>query len=167
MPKLTGSLGLVELDIAAFEAALDQKLTKILVEGTAEWVRTVSAILPNWSGESRASLRPIADLVNIPIFASAVAGAPDRVSKGESEGFGELHLGPGQYFFEWRSQVFHLAYNELNDANAVGFHLRNPGPYQSQRQAEQSFFKTVNPLLRSLDPSLSRAIKVIRKINLG
>lgn len=163
MPKLTGSLGFVNLDIAAINASLDQKLTKILIEGTVEWVRTVSAIIPNWSGMSRASLRPIAELVNIPIFASAVAGAPDRTGEGEAAGSGELHAGPGQYFFSWKSNVFHLAYNEKNNANLVGFHLRNPGPYESMRQAQQSFYRTVNPKLRALDPELAKFIGVIRK----
>lgn len=164
MPKLTGSLGFLQLDNAALVAALDQKLKKILIQGTTEWVRTVSAILPNWSGESRASLRPIAELVNVPIFASAVAGAPDRVSKGEAEGSGKLISESGIYAFEWQSRVFHLAYNELNNANEVGFHLRNPGPYFSMRQAQQSFFSTVNPKLRAFDFEVAKHIKVIRKV---
>lgn len=164
MPKFSGSLALATLDLQPLLASLDEKLKEILIEGTKEWVRTVSAILPNWSGESRASLRPIADLVGIPIFASAVQGAPDRVSLGQSEGTGELITEGGIYAFAWKSRVFHLAYNELNDANSVGFHLKNPGPYLSQRQAQQSFFATINPLLRSLDFGISENIKVIRKI---
>lgn len=162
--QMTGSLGFVTLDTQALLDSLDKKLKDILVEGTKEWVRTVSAILPNWSGESRASLRPIADLVGIPIFASPVSGAPDRVAKGQSEGSGELITQDGVYAFSWQSDVFHLAYNELNNANAVGFHLINPGPYLSQRQAQQSFFATVNPLLRALDFGINENIKVIRKV---
>lgn len=164
MPKFTGEFALLSLDSKALLAALDEKLNEILVQGTREWVRTVAAILPNWSGESRASLKPIADLVDVPIFVTTVAGAPNRQGLGESEGFGRLSNTGGVYSFEWRSQVFHLAFNELNNANQVGFHLRNPGPYQSQRQAQQSFFLTVNPLLRRLDPEIGRHLRVIRRI---
>jgi len=168
MPRFTGSFGLPNLDELAARRALGAELKDILFEGTVEWVRTVSAILPNWSGMSRASLQSIGNLVGILIFASPVLGAPDRVAQGRNQGEGRFSTSAderaGQYFFEWRSQVFHLIYNESNDANAVGFHLRNPGPYHSQRQAQQSFFKTVNPRLRDLQFDLGAHIKITRRI---
>lgn len=165
MPRMTSDLALLQLDSASLLEALDENLHKILVEGTVEWVRTVAAILPNWSGESRASLKPIADLVNVPIFVTTVPGAPNRQAQGLAAGFAELRTTDGIYTFEWRSDVFHLAYNEANNANLVGFHLRNPGPYNSQRQAEQSFFLTINPRLRELQFGIDKFIKVVRKKN--
>jgi hypothetical protein len=164
MPKFTGSLALLHLDEATLLAALDEKLRKILIEGTVEWVRTVAAIIPNWSGQSRASLKPIADLVDVPIFVTTVPEAPNRQKEGEALGFGALIHEQGIYAFEWRSNVFYLAYNEANDANLVGFHLHNPGPYESQRQAQQSFFRTINPKLRALDFNISSHVRVIRRI---
>lgn len=167
MPRLTGRLGLVVLDVSALTASLDKELTQILVEGTVEWVRTVSAIIPNWSGESRASLQKIADLVDVPIFAGAVSGAPDRTQKGFAEGEGDLILndkGDGVYAFVWHSNVFHLAFNESNNANQYGFHLRNPGPYHSMRQAQQSFYKTVNPRLRALGFGIDKHLRIVRKV---
>ena len=165
MPKMTGTLALLKLDDKGLFAALDEKLHNILVEGTVEWVRTVAAIIPNWSGQSRASLKPIADLVNVPIFVTTVSGAPNRQAEGQALGFARLIKQRGVYGFEWRSNVFYLAYNEANNANLVGFHLKNPGPYESQKQAEQSFFRTIKPKLKSLDFGVGRHIRVVRVKN--
>lgn len=165
MAGFTGTIVLLNLDQSALLDALDKKLTEILVKGTTEWVRTVAAIIPNWSGQSRASLKPIADLVGVPIFTSVVDGAPDRRAEGEAKGFGKLISESGVYTFAWRSDVFYLAINEVVNVNLISnrFHLRNPGPYKSQQQAQQSFFKTVNPLLKGLDYGFSQHVHVIRK----
>lgn len=165
MPKLTGNFAALKLDLEGLMRDLDLQFRDILIEGTQEWVRTVSAIVPNWSGMSRASLQPLADLVGVPIFASAVSGAPNRVGEGRSLAIPEpkIVLGDqGQYYFEWHTQVFHFIYNEFHNANLVGFHLRNPGPYHSMREAERAFFLTVNPQLRAVRPSFDSNIKVIR-----
>jgi len=168
MPKITGSVAIVRLALDALLKDIDNQCRDILLAGTTEWVRTVVAIVPNWSGMSRASLRPIADKVGVSLFASPVASAPNRVAEGEAKGEATLHpIDTGRrdfrYFFEWRSSVFHFVYNEFNDANLVGFHLRNPGPYHSMRQAEQSFFRTVNPRLRNLQIRLGAHVRVIRR----
>jgi hypothetical protein len=165
MPKLTSDIAELVLDLDGVLKELDRQCTEILIAGTVEWVRTVAAIVPNWSGMSRASLQPIADLVGVPVFASPVTGAPNRVAEGRQSALPQprLVLGQnGQYFFEWHSAVFHFIYNENNNANLVGFHLRNPGPYHSMQQAEQSFFRTVNPRLRQIQLDLGSKIKVIR-----
>lgn len=167
MPKITASFAELKFDVRAAERALDKQCKDILIEGTREWVRTVAAIVPNWSGMSRASLKPIADLVDVPLFASNVAGAPNRVARGESLGEAKLETRNFRYFFFWRSRVFHFVYNESNNANAIGFRLRNPGPYHSMRQAQQSFFRTVNPALRDLQFAIGPHIRVIRKVVRG
>ena len=168
MPKITGTLNLVGLDLAAALADLDRQCTAILLLGAREWTRTVVAIVPTWSGMSQASIQPIADLVGVPVFSQPVASAPDRQLDGRARGSATLVLGDGgEYSFEWKSTVFHFIYNESNNANNVGFHLRNPGPYHSQRQASESFFRTVNPRLRAIQLNLGTHIKVIRKIKLG
>jgi hypothetical protein len=106
--------------------------------------------------------------VGVALFAGPVGDAPDRVAEGRVRGEAFLHppdLGGRdfKYFFQWRSSVFHYVYNEFHNANLVGFHLRNPGPYHSVRQAEQSFFFTVNPRLRRLQIDVGPHIRVVRK----
>jgi hypothetical protein len=156
----------LKLDPAAALSALEDECSDILFEGTTEWVRTVAAILPNWSGMSRASLQPLADLVNVPIFAGSIGGrVPDRTAEGQALGSGTLDNGKTEklvFFFSMESQVFHLAFNESHNANDVGFRLRNPGPYNSLRQAQESFFRTVNPRLRDVQFDIARSLSVIR-----
>jgi len=169
MPKITGTLALIELDLAGVLQTLDRQCTDILLDGAKEWTKTVVDIVPTWSGMSQASIQPIADLVGVPVFTSPVSGAPDRAALGRAKGSATLTLGDnGQYAFEWKSTVFHFIYNESNDANATGFfNLRHPGPYQSQRLASSAFFRVVNPRLRQIQLNLGTHIRVIRKIKLG
>jgi hypothetical protein len=165
MPRLTGNFNALKLDLEGLKRDLRHDLTDILINGTQAWVRKVADIVPNWSGMSRASLQPIASLVGVPIFASPVDGAPNRVAAGRELAVPAPRLAiddRGQYYFEWHTQVFHFIYNEFNNANLVGFHLRNPGPYHSMAQAEREFFLVVNPQLRAIQPNFDANIRVIR-----
>jgi hypothetical protein len=162
MPRITGDFAIPALDKAA--KTLHERCTQILKDGTKEWVEEVKSIVPNWSGMSRASLQPIADKVGVPLFPLGPQGPdiPDRVAQGRAMGEAEMKTGPIEYTFTWRSTVFHFVYNEGNNANNVGFRLRNPGPYESQRRASKAFFDTVIPQLRTLGRDIS--IKTIRRI---
>lgn len=164
MPRIVGTLAGLTLDLNSLLKELDGRCQSIVRSGAVEWVRTVAAIVPNWSGMSRASLKPIADLVGVPLFVTVVPGAPDRRAEGESQGEAKFETDKNIYVFEWRSTVFHFVYNESNNANLVGFHLRNPGPYQSQRQAAEAFFRTVNPQLRQLPFNVAKHTRITRYI---
>lgn len=165
MPRITGEFVIPGAPKQAIRD-LRNRCKAILRAGTTAWVEEVKAIVPNWSGMSRASLKPIADLVNVPIFplGPTEAGVPDRVGAGQALGDAKMKNGPLEFFFEWRSQVFHFVYNESNNANNVGFRLRNPGPYESQRKAAKAFFEVVNPELRKLGSDIN--IRVIRRIRI-
>jgi len=165
MPRITGEFVIPGAPKKAI-SDLQARCKAILREGTKAWVEKVKEIVPNWSGMSRASLKPIADMVNVPLFplGPTEAGVPNRVAAGTALGDAKMKNGPTEYFFEWRSQVFHFVYNESNNANNVGFRLRNPGPYESQRRAANAFFQVVNPELRKLGSDIS--IRVIRRIRI-
>lgn len=162
--KMTANLAVPVFDLEAAKRALDGEYQRILIEGVKEWVYTVESIIPNWSGESRASLRALASQVDIEIIAFPVAGAPNRVAKGESEGEAKLKTDNFEYSFYWKSSVFHLIYNESNDANAVGFHLIQPGPYHSMAAAAAVFNKYVKERTKALKWSPSTYIKILRQI---
>lgn len=162
--KLTAEISMPSFDLDAAKKALDVECKSILVEGVKAWVNTVESVLPNWSGESRGSLRPIAGLVGIMVFASPVRGAPDRVAFGESEGEAKINNENFQYSFYWQSKCFHLAYNEFNNANAVGFHLINPGPYHSQALATAAFKAVTNQKLRNLKFKIGTYIKILKQV---
>lgn len=167
MPKMISTLIDIKLDVAGATRALEQEFHDILFEGTKAWVREVASIVPNWSGMSRASLKPIADLVDLPLFAGPVAGAPNRVQSGLASGFAELRIKGFSYHFYWESTVFHYVFNEYNNANKYGFHLRNPGPYYSMKKAETAFFNYVNPRLKKLKFNLGQNIKTHRRVVSG
>lgn len=170
MPKMTGEFVKVQLALDSLINDIDNQCREILVDGVKAWVNSVASIVPNWSGMSRASLQPIADKVGITIFASPVRpGVPNRVAEGRASGSATLHPlddndVDGKYFFDWQSTVFHFVYNESHNANLVGFHLINPGPYESMRKAEIEFFRLVTPRLRNVQVRLGAHVKVIRRI---
>lgn len=155
--KVFGSLASIRVDAVATRASIDAELRAIFHDATREWVRTIIRIVPSWSGMSRASVRKIADKVGEAVFDNPVNGtdrhgrirkAPDR----RQQGFNQAHAifvdkGP-IYFFEWQSIVEHFLFNELNNANAFGFHLRKPGPYHSQKIAADAFTRIVDSRLR-------------------
>jgi len=163
MPRITGEFIIPGASNKAVKE-LQAKCKAILRSGTEAWVEEVKSIVPNWSGMSRASLAPIAKLVNVPLFplGPTEAGIPDRVGVGKALGEARMKYGPFEYSFEWKSQVFHFVYNESHNANLIGFRLRNPGPYQSQRKAAKAFFDVVIPQLRTLGSDIN--IRVIRRI---
>lgn len=167
MPKMTGQVTLVNLALDALLKDLDKEFTDILVTGTREWVRTVVGIVPSWSGMSRASIKPIADLVGEPVFSSPAAGAPDRQTEGEALGEGKLNLGESKniYSFTWRTNVFHFIYNESNNANELDppFHLKKPGPYHSRDAANRAFERAVQSRLRAVEIRFKAHIKIKRK----
>jgi hypothetical protein len=162
--KLTADLALPIFDLKAAQRGLDEAMKEILIEGIQEWVNTVAMIVPNWSGESRASLRALAGQVGVVVPAFPVAGAPNRVSKGESEGEAKITTDNFQYSFSWKSSVFHFIYNESNNANAVGFHLIQPGPYHSMEAANEAFQRLTKQRLNSLKWKPSTYFKILRRI---
>lgn len=154
----------LELDVNGAKKSLDKEFEEILMDAARAWVREVASIVPNWSGMSRASLQPIADLVDYPLFAGPVPGAPNRVSQGRAEGYAELRIKGGQFHFYWESSVFHYVFNENNNANNYGFHLRNPGPYHSVRRANKAFFEVLNRRLQNLTFEIGKHIKKRKRV---
>lgn len=156
--RIIGSFALLTFDLGAARKALDDELNNIMLEATRAWVRTVVSIVPTWSGASQSSIQPIADKVGVPVFSSPVAGAPDR--RDPSKGQADLQLSGPRKFFRWNTSVFHFIYNENNNANLVGFHLRNPGPYHSQRKANVAFQNVMQKRIRRLRSRITRHIRV-------
>lgn len=151
----------IRLDKALALKTLDQELGEILVEGTRAWVRTVISVVPSWTGESRGSIQPIADLVGVPVFIKVAPSAPgNRVSRGRAKGTARMIKSKGVFQFQWNSRVLHFAFNEVANANLYGLNLINPGPYESQKKGKEAFFKAVTPMLKSYRWRLYRFFKI-------
>lgn len=158
MPKMTASLSLVKLDLKAATKALDQQFTNILKEAVAEWLRTILAIVPVWSGASHYAFKELADAVDVPVTAFPVTRidsqgrtrrAPDRRRLGLESSSSTLTTTAPIYSFEHVTNLFHYLYNEENDATVHGFHLIRPGPYRSRAKARVAFDSTIKPRLRA------------------
>jgi hypothetical protein len=156
--RIVGTFALLSFDLGKARKALDDELNDIMLQATRAWVRTVVSIVPTWSGASQSSIEPIARLVGVPVFSSPVSGAPDR--RDTSKGQADFDISGPKKFFRWNTSVFHFIYNENNNANLVGFHLRNPGPYHSQRKARTAFQSVVRQRLSRLRSRITRHIKV-------
>ena len=158
----TMNLKQIHLEGALALKTLDQELGLILEEGTRAWVRAVVSAVPSWTGESRASIKPIADLVGVPVFISVSKTAPaDRTARGAAQGSAKIIKSNGTFQFQWNSKVVHFAFNEVANANErLGLKLINPGPYQSQLKGLRAFFETVDPKLRAYRWRLSRFLRI-------
>ena len=158
MPKLSASFSLVRLDLKAATKAIDEEMTAILKEAVAEWLRTILAIVPVWSGASHYAFKELADAVDVPVTAFPVTRtdskgharrAPDRRRMGLESSTASLNDTGPIYSFDHSTTLFHYLYNEENDATADGFNLIRPGPYHSRAKARVAFDSTIRPRIRN------------------
>lgn len=168
MPRMIGSLTTLSLPVSAMITDLDKRFRKLNREGVKAWVGTAAAIIPNWSGMSRATLKELAGRVGVQVAAFPAPGPsgripPNRVSDGEAQSQSGLIEKLGNYGYFYRSNVFHLAVNENVDATKFGFRLVRPGPYNFRQQADLAYLDTVNQGLRNFDPQILKFLKVRRQ----
>ncbi len=132
--------------------------TKILLNAMKAWVvsaKDSANRIPVWSGMALGSVKPVGDFVGISVVISPVSGAfprpGNRVSDGVSAAtFPKPTIVPGRYRFTWASSVPHLAYNDANDANQVGFHLTHePRPWEFKINADKAFEDEMNEGLKA------------------
>ncbi len=171
MPKMFGNLIALKLS-PAIVSSVRSRFKKINRDGVKAWVETAAAVIPQWSGMSRATLKKLGDRVGVPVAAFPVPGPsgrqpPNRVAEGEAQSEGKLIEKSDIYGFFYRTSVFHLAVNENNDANERwGFRLTNPGPYNFRLKADLAYFKEIRSQLSKFDPNLKKFISV-KKLRLG
>lgn len=134
---------LPSLDLTAYRQILNAEMESLIREAARVWLRVASAI-PVWSGESKATFRPLADLVDFPLSISPALHALRRA--GISHDVGDIDGGAqnGFFAFEYATDLKHLIYNEFHNANidpdpSLFSRLRNPGPYHFQTRALAAF----------------------------
>lgn len=144
--KFSGTLKAPKLDLSAYLAKLDQKLTEAVQNAAREWLHATVSEVPVWSGASVATFLKLAAAVAYPLGATPVTGAPNRVSLGQGASIGELNLdkSTGKYTFKYGTSLAHLIYNEFNNANTspdptLFGRLLEPGPYNFQAKGRDAF----------------------------
>lgn len=170
MARIFGNLTAIKISPVLINN-LNSRWKKINRDGVKAWVETAAAIIPQWSGMSRATLKKLGDRVGVPVAAFPVPGPsgkqpPNRVSEGEQQSSGKLIEKLGTYGFIYRTNVFHLAVNENVDARQFGFRLITPGPYRFRLQADLAYIKEIKRQLSTFNPQLRKFITV-KRIRLG
>lgn len=157
--KFTGTLQLMRINIKDWKQVARQRMLKAVKEGAQLWINASIAAIPVWSGASHGTFKKLASLVNYQLSITPRV-APDQVdyALGIQVGFAQSNGKINKdftnmiYTFTYKSNLWHLHYNEYKNANQnkkagrVRGTLLRPGPYHFQelgRQAFDEYMKTV------------------------
>ena len=149
-------LRLLVLDKKGAESRIDKLLLEETKVGARIWLTTVLAIVPTWSGASRATFEALAQAVGFNVTYGPIRSFKDRRPLGLGTGFGGLERSRGGYQFFYRTSLQYLTFNEANRATVgvagVFRGLINPTPYKFFDAGEKAFLnyaKTVRlPTIR-------------------
>lgn len=139
-------LRLLSLDLRRFSKSVDDKMLEATKEGARVWLDTVLAIVPTWSGASRATFEALAQAVGYRVTYGPIRSFTDRRRLGQGTGFGGLRReGAGKYSFYYRTDLRYLLFNEANQARVgeagVFKGLINPTPYKFFDAGEKAFLE--------------------------
>jgi hypothetical protein len=146
--KFHAKLQKPKLNASKYRDALRKVLNEALAQAALVWIETTAeAVIPVWSGASRATFLALADKIDCLVTIQPVVA--DRISLGTEYGTATFDPGttPGVYSFSYVSTLPHLHINENYDARVWGFHLANPGPYHFQAQGRQALREYVSSIV--------------------
>lgn len=148
--------GKLKYDTKASVAALNKYTSEFVRIGGVKWIEaTVVAIIPTWSGASRATFRKLARDLGTSVPIGPQRSKKNRQSLGEStsQGSGFFTTSGGQHYFVYTTQLRYLIYNEFNRATKgpppqpFSDNVRNT-PYHFQDKGDKvwlAYAKTFNP----------------------
>lgn len=136
---------------------MDRILTRQLKKAATVWLNaTVLLVIPVWSGASRATFLKLAREVGFPLTVTGLKAPSRLLNQSPSElgpraGFqksrGEVttNSSSGIYTFTYQTDLFHLVFNEFNNANQnptagrLFSRLIQPGPYNFREIGQDAF----------------------------
>jgi hypothetical protein len=131
------------LPLPIIKGAIDRRVLNSTKEGARVWLTTVLAIVPTWSGASRATFEALAQAVGFTVTYGPITAFKDRRALGQGAGHGGLEKTPGGYSFYYRTDLRYLIFNEANVATVgvagVFKGLINPTPYKFFEAGERAF----------------------------
>lgn len=171
------------INVKAWTTRMDSVLSKQIERAATVWLNaTVLLAIPVWSGASRATFLKLAREVSFPLTITGIkASARGYISAGKAGprlGFqqskGELNRGTqqGVYTFTYGTSLFHLVFNEYNDANAnpkagrLFARLHEPGPYNFQEIGKDAFEDYAKDAVELPSP-WRKAVLKIKRIRVG
>jgi hypothetical protein len=144
MPKFTGFFAVPKFDQTGYRARLEIEVHEAVNKAWRAWLAEFLDIVPVWSGQSVASVKELANLIDADVPITPDSNAPDRRNLGQSQGSASEETGPGKRILTFRTAVPHLLVNEKIDARVFGFRLRNPGPYDFVLKAGMEFQESIS-----------------------
>jgi hypothetical protein len=148
--------GRLKYNTKAAITELNKYTSEFVRIGGIKWIEaTVIAIIPTWSGASRATFKKLASDLGTSVPIGPQRSKKNRQSLGEnnSQGSGFFTGSNGQHYFVYRTQLRYLIYNEFNRATKgpppqpFSDNVRNT-PYHFQDKGDQAW----KEYARSFDP---------------
>lgn len=134
----------LNLPLPVIRRAIDKRLLESTKKGAHVWLDTVLAIVPTWSGASRATFEALAQAVGYKVTYGPIRSFKDRRALGQGAGFGGIEKnGSAGYRFTYRTDLRYLVFNEANRATkgvaGVFKGLIKPTPYKFFDAGEKAF----------------------------
>ncbi len=138
----------LRINLQAYESALEDQAMTVIAMGVIEFIDVVTTIVPVWSGASQATLLKLAEAVGSPLPIAPEVTSRIPLGQQHSDAQFIADRAAKRYFFEYTTDLPHLLFNNLNNANDFGFNLRQPGPYALENAVEP----VLNSVLKRFDP---------------
>jgi hypothetical protein len=135
----------LHLSPTVWKRLLDQELNAALTQGAIIWMNAALSRIPVWSGASHGTFLKLAATIGYSI--SVGGGVPwmSGPNYGKSHSSARKTIYDGAYVLEYTTDLWHLCYNEISNANTnpeegrLFARLKNPGPYAFQELAAEEF----------------------------
>lgn len=162
--KFTGTFQLGRINMTDWKQITGQRLRKAIADGAKVWINaSILSAVPVWSGASHGTVKKLARAVGYSFSITPVDGGHPRalgVQAGfaQSQGFVSKDFQKMIYTFTYQTNLWHLVYNEYNNANSASTResrrfsrLKQPGPYGFQKLG-QGVFKEFMDEIRLPNP---------------
>lgn len=142
MPKMTSELVGIDLDLAAEQQRIRNRMGQAIRTGARRWVAATAGKVPVFSGMARASLFKIAELANTTIVVSPLK-APSRIPLGQALGTAEIQDRGPLFQFTVRVAVPHYVIQETESTRPKGSPKAPFRSFDAGLRAFQLFAATV------------------------
>ncbi len=141
--------------VEGYRKALDKHMKAAIAQGLMEWLEAVLALIPVWSGASRATFVKVARIINYSLPVGPASGSwahglftsrMDRTGTGQAMSTGRMKTDGGEYSFTYGTSLPWLIWHEYHNANVdpdptLFYRLLQPGPYNFQTAGAEAFRK--------------------------
>lgn len=147
--KFRANLKRLELFPRAGTKAVDQYVQGLIEDAAKVWLDAALAIVPSWSGASRATFEALASAVQYKVDIDVKDTAPDRIALGRLFSSGGVQkVGTGHWEFYYQTRLEYLIANETKNVKAGEYGLIGktivPTPYQFREAGARAVEKYIS-----------------------